>query len=170
MNKVIFGALILCFGALTLGCGGVDISDEIDKVNDSKIKRMMAAYRAYQAENKDVGPPDEATFKEFLKSDKAKARLSRLNIDASQADDLFISGRDGQAFKIRYGIVTPRGRGNDEPFIFESTGVDGTWQVGFTSHQVRETSDQEEYDAWMEGDYEPQESPEIDERKDTYKQ
>ena len=55
-------------------------------------------------------------------------------------EDLFISDRDGQPFKVRY-KVPGSAMGSSEPVIFESAGVEGKYLIGFLDMR------QEEFDA-----------------------
>jgi hypothetical protein len=92
------------------------------------------------------GPADEAVFREFIRTYDAK-KLARIGVDPQAFDALFVSDRDGQPFKIRYG-VPGSARGSREPVIFESQGVDGKWQVGFLDMDVREADDEEYERLW----------------------
>ena len=65
-------------------------------------------------------------------------------MDIDNIDELFVSERDGQPFKIRWGMVS-RVRGPSQPVIFEAEGVEGKRQVGFTSSKMQEV-DSAEYD------------------------
>ena len=62
---------------------------------------------------------------------------------------LFVSPRDNQPFKIRYGVQGSI-MGSSEPVIFEATGVDGKREVGFLNMTEKEV-DAAEYDALWAG-------------------
>jgi hypothetical protein len=156
MKRYGLGLLLLCMIAV-IGCGRggpKDNTKAIANINDSNMKKVMSMYRMYQSLNRFEGPKDEAELKSFLSSDTAEARMKTLSLDTSNLDQYFTSERDGQKFKIRYG-VKGSAVGSDDPIVFEVDGVSGTWQVGFTSHEIRETSSKKEYDQWMDGKYKP---------------
>jgi hypothetical protein len=139
---VCFGTL---FAVLVAGCSNSNNAESaLASANGSNLQRLANLYLAYQSEHEWRGPQDEAAFKNFLHGIKP-ATLERIGIDPSQIDALFISERDGQPFKVRYG-VPGNVMGSSEPVIFEANG-DGTHrQVGFLNMTQREV-DAAEYDA-----------------------
>lgn len=139
---------LLLLGAL-LGCGGgIDPNDAVARLNSTNMQRVANLYLTYQLEHDWRGPADEAQLKEFVRTYDPK-RLERINVDPSKLDELFISERDGQPFKIRYGVPGNM-MGSTEPVVFEATGVDGLRMVGFLSMEQREV-DSDEYDALLAG-------------------
>ena len=72
----------------------------------------------------------------------------RAQVDAAlnsvMSDEIFISERDSQPFKIRYGISSDR----DEAIVFEAVGVDGKRMVGFFTPRELDPAD---YDAYWTG-------------------
>ena len=89
------------------------------------------------------GPKTEEELKEYLKTTSgAKKRLKRLGLTPDQVDDLFISERDNEPFKVRYGV---NGVG-DNAVVFESVGVDGKRLVAFVNPV--ELDEKEYQDAW----------------------
>lgn len=131
------------------GCSnGSNPESALANANGNNIQRLANLYFTYQSEHDWRGPADEAAFKEFLRNYNP-ANLQRIGIDPSKIDELFISERDGEPFKIRYGVPGSV-MGSSEPVIFEATG-DGTHrQVGFLNMTQREV-DASEYDALWAG-------------------
>jgi len=91
------------------------------------------------------GPKDEETFREFV-AGVSKKLLERIDVDPTQIDELFISERDGEPLKIRYGIKC--GPFDDpQPVVFEQTGDDeGKRIVAWTSSTFEEVEEQARYD------------------------
>src|SRR5262245_60889516 len=112
---------------LAVGCGGGDSAvDAVKKGNSTNIQRLANLYFGYQSRHDWSGPPDEAALKKFI-SEFEPDKLDLIGVDPSAVDAIFTSERDGQPFKIRYGV---RGSimGSSDPVIFESAGVDGKKQ------------------------------------------
>jgi hypothetical protein len=103
---------------------------------------------SYHLRNNFKGPNDEAALKEFIRSQNAD-RLARAGIDAAEVDSLFNGERDGQAFKVRYGLDTYI-RGPSLPVIFEADGIEGRRQIGFTNGSMQEV-DTTEYELMWSG-------------------
>lgn len=130
---------------LFVGCSSTSDPDSvIASVNKTNIERLANLYSAYQSSHEWRGPADEAQFKAFLHGLNAHM-LSRISVDPNALDQLFISERDGQPFKIRYG-VPGSSMGSTAPVIFESVGDGKGRLVGFLNMQQREV-DASEYDA-----------------------
>lgn len=138
-NTFVFGLMLAFCG----GCGSADPAATLADANRENIQRLTNMYLEYQKRNEWRGPKNEEVFKEFLVSFDP-ARLERLGIDPKGIDQLFVSDRDGEPFKIRYGV---RGsyRGSDEPVLFESVGVGGKRKIAFLNMEQRE-ADADEYD------------------------
>jgi len=122
---------MICFVFLfSVGCSGGKVAERIAEMNSTPIKKLITCYSFYQSRNNFRGPKDEAALREFIADDKNQKGFDRAGIDTSDIDALFISERDGQPFKIKYGVPgSPMGF--VEPLIFESEGVDGEVMVGF---------------------------------------
>lgn len=115
-SRFLILGFVVCF---ILGCGktlpGV-------KFNQTNIRRLRTAYNIYARLNNLQGPKSEQEFKEFLKTDlTAKVRLERIGVDIASVDDIFISERDEQPFRVRYGLKGSK----DQGVIFEEEGIDG---------------------------------------------
>lgn len=141
MNPTVRILAYLLLMGLSPGCSSPDPTDLLAQANNSNIKRLANLYEAYQSRHNWRGPQNEEQFKSFLKSWNPK-KLERIGVDPEAIDNLFISGRDHQPFKIRYG-VPGHIMGSDEPVIFESAGVDGKFLVGFLNMEQREVSEDE---------------------------
>lgn len=148
------GWLIVCLLAtgFSLGCGDRDPTDLLAAANDSNIQRLANLYEAFQSRHNWRGPKDEEDFKSFLKGWNPK-KLTSIGADPNAIDDLFVSDRDGEPFKIRYG-VPGHIMGSDAAVVFETTGVDGLRMVGFLNMTKREV-DATEYDRLWSGAADP---------------
>ena len=124
-----------CLATLT-GCGGETAESALAKNNETNIQRLSNLYFSFQMKNGWKGPKDEQDFKDFLNSYSPR-KLQRIGIDPGAIDDLFVSSRDGQPFKVRFG-VPGSAMGSTEPVIFESAGVDGKFLVGFLDMRTEE--------------------------------
>jgi hypothetical protein len=127
------------------GCStSVNPEDAVAASNSNNIQRVANLYLAYQTENNWIGPPDEAAFKDFIRGLSPNI-LSRISVDPTKLDQVFVSDRDNQPFKIRYKVVGNM-RGSGEPVVYESEGVDDKRMVGFLNNSQREV-DAAEYDS-----------------------
>lgn len=135
-------------GGLASCSSNSDPVDAVAKANATNLRRLASLYMEYQSANNWRGPEDEAQFKKFIQG-ISPPRLARVGVDANKLDELFVSERDGQPFKIRY-KVPGNVRGSTEPVVFETTGEGGTRMVGFLDMQQREV-DATEYDRLFAG-------------------
>lgn len=141
--------LALALALLTLsGCGGNKGDAMIAANNDTNIKRLGTMYGFFHLKNQFKGPKDEAEFKRFI-GEQDSSRLELAGISGSKVDDLFLSERDKQPFKIRYGVNTQL-RGPSLPVIFEANGAEGKRQVAFTGGSMQEV-DSSKYDELWSG-------------------
>lgn len=128
-----------------LGCSSRNDPDSaIARVNGTNIERLANLYFTFQSQHEWRGPADEAEFKSFLQKYNPH-KLSRIGVDPNSLDKLFTSERDGQPFKIRYGVLGSA-MGSSAPVIFESAGDGKRRLVGFLDMQQREVHESE-YDA-----------------------
>jgi hypothetical protein len=152
-------ALVLgCISLSLSGCLGSKADRLAYQANSTNVKRLSNLYNYYQNANAFKGPKNEEDFKNFINS-QGKERLERVGVTYTNVDELFVSERDRQPFRIRYGINT-RVRGPAIPVIFESAGVGGTIQVGFTTGQTEEV-DASEADDMFAGKKDA-ENPEVE--------
>ncbi|MEM8865539.1 MAG: hypothetical protein AAGF31_08330 [Planctomycetota bacterium] len=140
----LFLCLILLGGAV--GCGGVDPKDLLAEANSNNIERMANLYNVFQSRHNWRGPKSEAELKAFLNNWNPR-KLENIGVDPNAIDELFISGRDGEPFKVRYG-VPGNIMGSDAPVVFEATGVDGKRMVGFLNMTSREVEADEYERLW----------------------
>lgn len=131
----------LAVGAAGLaGCGRDGTANAVAAMNDTNLKRVANLYAAHQNFKGGKGPKDEAAFKAFVREFDA-AKLGMMGVDPNNVDAVFSSDRDGQPFKVRYGVGG--GRGSSDAVVFEAAGKDGQKQVGFTDGKVQEVGDAE---------------------------
>ena len=131
-----------------VGCSQSSPESTLASLNSSNVQRLVNLYFAYQKKNEFNGPKDEQDFRQFLQGISSE-KLQRIGVDPASIDGIFVSERDGQPFKIRYG-VKGNIRGSDEPVVFEAQGVDGKRMVGFLKMTQREV-DAAEYDQLWSG-------------------
>ena len=142
INISTFGLLLslLAVGmAFMLGCGRNPPGAAYNKTN---VRRLRTAYNIYTRLNDMKGPASEQDFKEFLKTDlTAKIRLERIGITLDEIDEIFNSERDGQPFRVRYGL---NGTAN-HAVVFEAEGVGGKRYVAFWDPIEVESDEYDEY-------------------------
>jgi hypothetical protein len=137
------------FVGCLVGCSSSsDPVDAVTQANSTNMRRLTSLYMEYQSANNWRGPEDEAKFKKFIQG-ISPPRLARVGVDANKLDELFVSERDGQPFKIRYKVLGEV-HGSSEPVVFEAIGDGGTRMVGFLDMQQREV-DAAEYDRLFAG-------------------
>lgn len=140
------GAAVL---ATFVGCGGQSPESRLAELNDTNLKRVANLYLAYQMEHEFRGPQDEQTLIQFAKG-ISPTKLERIGVDPSAIEQVMVSQRDGQTFKVRYGVKGSM-MGSQEPVVFEAEGKDGKRMVGFLDMSQREV-DASEYDRlWANG-------------------
>ncbi|MEO1495524.1 MAG: hypothetical protein AAFV43_00065 [Planctomycetota bacterium] len=141
--------LVVAATGLVVGCGEVDPNQRFAELNSTNIQRLVTLYGAFQSRNELWGPRDDAAFKQFVQGVSPK-KLERIGVDASSIDQIFVSGRDGEPFNVRYGV---RGavKGSNEPVVFEASGVDGKRMVGFLNATQREVDAAEYERLWEQG-------------------
>ena len=143
LKPIVYSAFTVCLvlGATT-GCNtSVSPDDAVAAANSTNIQRVTNLYLAYQANNNWIGPADEAALKDFIRG-LPESQLTRIGVNPGQLDELFISDRDSQPFKIRYKILG-NVRGSEEPVVFEAEGSGGQRMVGFLNMSQREVDSAE---------------------------
>lgn len=148
-HLALVGLVLLGFAQ---GCGGPDPGDLLAQANDTNVQRLANLYSAFQSRNDWRGPTDEAELKAFLNGWNPR-KLQNIGIDPGSIETVFVSGRDGEPFKVRYG-VPGHIMGSNAPVVFEATGVDGMRMVGFLNMTKREV-DAAEYDRLWSGEADP---------------
>ena len=152
MNKSSWFLIGLLTLAHAVGCGGPDPADLLAEANNDNVARLSNLYQAFQSRHDWRGPSDEAEFKAFLNGWNPK-KLEAIGVAPGTIDATFVSTRDGEPFKVRYG-VPGHIMGSSAPVVFEATGVDGKRMVGFLDMQSREV-DEAEYDRLWSGQTDP---------------
>lgn len=146
LKRIALGAISL---GLLLGCKDTTIQDGVAALNKTRIQRLYNCYALYAHYNQYRGPKDEASWKEFLSQSRFERNLKLMQIDRNALDELFIGERDGQPYKIRYGV---NGLGN-KAVIFEAEGVDG---LRFVALETPEEVGEADYEAYWSGKKKPQ--------------
>ena len=142
-------AALLCLALA--GCGD-DANQMMKDSNATNIQRLANMYHFYQSRNNWLGPKSVEDFKEFVESAEPE-RLTRMGIDPSDIEGLFVSERDGKPFEFRF-LVPGSPMGKRDPVVFEVEGVNGKRMVGFTSLNPMEAEDDAQYEAWKKGEFE----------------
>jgi hypothetical protein len=75
-------------------------------------------------------PKDEADFKQAI----ASLNLPLDSFGVESVDELFISNRDGKPLVVTYGTGSPK----NDVIVYESEGVNGVREVGYTLGRVAE--------------------------------
>ena len=153
LNTLIGCILVLVFAGTCLvvstGCGSSSTPESVmAEMNNQNIKRLANMYLMYQEEHNWQGPEDEESLKTFIREYRPKI-LNRMGIDPAKTDDLFVNERDGEPFKIRYGVPGSM-MGCPEPAVFEAVGKNGKKMVAFLNMVQREV-DEAEYNDLLEG-------------------
>ena len=155
---------VSAFGVTLIGCKS-ERSRLIDQYTEGNIKKMSIIYNIFTINNKYKGPEDEAELKEWVASDAAVRKLSRLHIDSNKFDQYMISERTHEKFEIRWGVDS-RPMGPPRPVVFEATAVEGVRQVGLAGGaDVLNVDTDAEYDELMEGYYIPKDYDKYPNRK-----
>jgi hypothetical protein len=143
--------LTVCLAAMTflMGCGEPDPGDLLAQANNTNLRRLANLYATFQSRHDWRGPADEAEFKAFLKGWNP-SKLAKIGVDPNAIDKLFMNDRDGEPFKIRYG-VPGHVLGSNAPVIFESKGVGGKRLVGSLNMTTQEVDAAEYQRLWSSG-------------------
>jgi hypothetical protein len=134
-----YSPLVLLFAAtaslLAAGCGS-----NAQKVEQetSNLKPLMILYGRYMGQHRGQPPPNEAAFKEFIKT----VGTAELPGGAKDVDSLFVSTRDKQPYAIIYGPPKgPPGPGGQPVVAYEQTGVRGHRFVASLLGAIEEVDD-----------------------------
>lgn len=110
--------------------------------------RFMSSPTKPVGQNGFTGPKDERELRAFIAA-SPPAALEEMGIKSGDAPDLFTSERDGQPFRVRYGIKGPLGTAY--AVLCEARGVGGRVKVFKSDGSCVEVSG-DEADAYMAGD------------------
>jgi hypothetical protein len=151
MSRAVAVLVAALLAAAFSGCGsGADPDAMMAASTATNIQRLAKMYSMYTTNHNWVGPADKSELLEFIMQNSPE-RLRKMGIDPDNPEQLFVSERDGQEFKIRWSMQD-RMYGPPLPIIFESTGVDGQYMVGFTGNKTQ-TVGQSEYDELWKKDF-----------------
>ena len=144
----------ICFLVLALtslfgiGCSSSPDADKIFARNfDTRLRKLALLYSTFQVRNNWAGPADENEFRTYINGITDR-RLERLEISKSEIDDLFVSERDGQPYRVRWKIAGGNGI-PPRPILFETDGFDGKYMVGFTNGSSQEFSKEDSDRLWI---------------------
>ena len=140
--EFVFAAVMMI---VVSGCSSESAIDLVKRANNSNIQKLSNLYIQYQADHDFVGPDSIETFRKYVENDVPDFIKER--IELTSTDELFVSERDGQPFKIRLEVIGSA-RGCSEPAIFEAEGKDGKFLVGFLNMTTREVEKNEYEDLW----------------------
>lgn len=143
MNRLIQFTLLALMAGLFVGCGnGLPSMKEYNSLN---IQKAHMFYRNYMAKHNMRGPANMNDLLEFLRTDNnGKLAVKRMEVDPDKLDEIFVSERDGEPFKIRWNL-----KGIDDfPIVFEAYGVEDMRLVALTP--VREV-DKEDWEGYWSG-------------------
>jgi hypothetical protein len=147
MRRVVFLFVTAAF-VMFCGCSSdPDAATLIRDANRDNLQRLGNLYGSYQSRHGWAGPKDKETFVAYIESLNA-SKLERMGIEPSDIEGLFVSANDGSPFKIRFGVQG--GMGATAPVIFETTGIEGEFRVGFTASKPQSV-DSSRYDALWSG-------------------
>lgn len=132
-----------------MGCGGDSIEARVAALNATNIQKLYNCYSLFLHNNGYRAPKDETELKDFLLQPRYAKNLDRMQIDPANLDAIFVSDRDGEPFRVRYGV---NGLGN-KAVIFEATGVEGRRLVAM---QEPQEMDDAQYEAHWTGEKRPQ--------------
>lgn len=149
-----FFAGLLCT-ILLVGCGSGDpVGDAVAKVNKHNVSKVASCYALFIMKNGLKGPKDKKELIKMIQDPSVAGSMEMIGVDPSDAESIFISERDNEEIKIRWG-VQGSSQGTNEPVAFESVGVDGVRLVCFATGVLEEVSDDQTYDQMFAGKYTP---------------
>lgn len=153
-RRQIVAAGLLTGLAICLGCSD-PVARQVAAMNDTNLKKVSSLYRFYQYRNGWQGPKDAAALRAFVDRAPPK-KLEMMQVDPAQFDTFFISERDGQPARVRWGVAI--GPTDVQPLVFEATGVDGKRIVVFSNAQTEEVDSARYETLWSEGGKPPEDS------------
>ena len=160
-NKIspILVALLIGTAVSMVGCStGDEITSKMRASNKENIRRVRNCYTMYQEAHRWQGPRDKDELMEYLTTDNlAAVKLERIGISEQQLETMWVSERDDQEFKIRWGLNGMR----DHAVVFEAEGLEGKRLVCFAHPQELEEDEYESYLTGKKVGEAPQEMTEI---------
>lgn len=135
----------LCSLLMFSGCDtGPDVASIVGENNKTNIQKVANAMTLYQ---KRLGKavPNEEELCDFIETNSTIERnLDFMKIDRASFKDYLISERDNQPFFIRYGVFVPD-RTPAQAFVFETVGLEGARQIGWSDSTVQDVTEEKEY-------------------------
>jgi outer membrane murein-binding lipoprotein Lpp len=144
------------------GCGsGNTVEQVVGEINSNNVMRVASSYALFQQKNNYKGPKNKAAFVKFLNDPDISNNLDMMGFDMEDIESVFISERDNEEIKIRWGIKGSQ-RGCFEPVAFETTGIDGSRRIGFCNGKFEDVEDEGTYDEFFSGKHKPEENARKD--------
>jgi len=145
----------LLFSALLFGCGkGDQIADDVAKANKNNVSKVASCYALFLMRNNFKGPKNKEELVKMIQDPAVAGNMEMIGVDTSNVDEIFISERDNEEIKVRWG-VKGSSLGTNEPISFESTGVGGVRLVCFATGVLEEVEDDQTYNDMFAGKYKP---------------
>lgn len=137
----------LLIASVFAGCSSGDARvNAVRALNESSIEKLTNCYSLFHTINQGVAPKSKAELIEFIASNASiEKNLHRMGIERDEFESFF-TGRDGEPHKVLYGMPGETRPDKAYPIVFESVGIDGIRQVGFTDCSIKEISDDSEYE------------------------
>ena len=133
-----------------IDCSGNSADDRLSEINGNNLERVVNLYYSYQKAHNWVGTPNESAFRTYVE-EFDPVKLKRIGIEPGQTSKVFFSERDGQPFRIRYGVMGSM-MGSNKAVVFEAVGEGGKRWVGFLDNH-EEAVDESEFDRlWLADD------------------
>jgi hypothetical protein len=129
--------LAMLVALLVSGCGGTRTASQ--KTEQSTLKPLAVFYGRYISSHMGQPPPNEEEFKKFVSSLPAED-LKGFNL--TSADQVFVSDRDKQPYKVIYGVPSgPPGPAGAPVIAYEQQGVGGKRFVASNLGAVEEVDE-----------------------------
>ncbi len=131
--------LVLGMCVLALGCGRS--RRQAAAREESRLKPLAVLYGQFTGQNRGNPPANEDQFKAFLRSMDPE-RLAAFGVN--DADELFISERDGKPYVVLYGAArgsSPTGPAGAPLIAYEQEGVGGNRYVASSIGAVEEVDE-----------------------------
>jgi len=130
------GLAVLLLFLSAAGCGSAS-SRSARQLESSHLRALVNLYN-YAASKLGHRPANEVEFKSFIAANGGPM-LESLKI--TNADELFVSERDGKPFVVMYG--EPAKGANKDLVAYEQSGIGGKRLVGYSIGAVVEADEQE---------------------------
>lgn len=147
LSKCLCAAILICIA----GCSSSaeKAAQDFLELNKTNVAKVRTCFILYAYRNQMEAPKNQEELLEFLESGKVDRNLKRAGINPEAIDQIFVSERDGQPLKIRWG--SKLSQSGDSPIAFETTGVGGVRLVA--ADKIIEAATDEQYDRLWSGKY-----------------